>query len=87
MPVYKGGKQYTAEDMRHVYERRQWRSWDQMISWLESEGRNDPEIMDSKVGQLIFQLKQLRDKDIPFVSNYLDAFKLAQEHNSLHGSS
>ena len=84
MPVYKGGKQYTAQDLQHLYKIRSWRSWDEMITWLEVNGRTDPELMDGKVGQIIFQLKQLRDKHIPFVSDYKEAFRFAQEHNQLH---
>jgi len=83
MPVYKGGKEYSADDMKEVYSKGDWKDWEDIILWLELSGRSDPDLMDGKVGKIIFQLKQLQEKNIPFVTDYKEAFQLAQKHNQL----
>lgn len=76
--LYKGGKQYTQDDLRLVFNKASFSSWEELVMWLEENGRPLEELDDAKVGEMIFDFKRIRDQEYSFTNDYKEAFNLTQ---------
>lgn len=73
---------YEPGDLKAVYNRREWSSWDEMIHWLEQEGEADNELTPGETIALVEDLRSVRDMGAPFVMNPTEAFELVHKHRN-----
>lgn len=72
-------KDYDVTDVERLMGKREWKSYDEVIKWLEKEGDADRRFTPGEVRHMIEDFSRLRDSKKPF-SN--DPQKLFQELKS-----
>lgn len=73
-------RDYTESDVEVVYRRGQWRSWDDVIRWLETKGEQDNELTPGEVIAMVEDFRRLNQSGVPFTNDPHRAFQLAHEH-------
>jgi hypothetical protein len=68
-------KDYDASDVQHLLRIRQWRSYDEMIKWLQREGDNDNELTQGEVRHLIDDLSRIRQRGPEMISDPNQLYK------------
>jgi RNA polymerase-interacting CarD/CdnL/TRCF family regulator len=68
-------KDYDASDVQHLLRVRQWRSYDEMIKWLQREGDNDNELTQGEVRHLIDDLSRIRQRGAEMISEPNQLYK------------
>jgi hypothetical protein len=62
-------KQYEETDLAHVLGRRDWRDWDELISWLREQGDNDRRLTPGEVKHMVEDLSRLKEQGVPFTKD------------------
>ena len=76
--IYKGFiMDYELSDMQLVYRRGNWGNWNDVLSWLKQYGRGDNRLTPGETAGLIEDIRQLKNKKVPFTGNPKKAFELA----------
>lgn len=69
-------KDYEQSDLERLLGKRQWRSYDEMIGWLEQEGDADRRFTPGEVSHLVQDLSRLKERRVEFIT---DPTRLYQE--------
>lgn len=67
---------YQPAHMQILFTRGKWKSWDEIILWLQQSGHIDGAFGDVEVQDLIRDIQFLRDSGVPFTPNHEQAFQL-----------
>jgi hypothetical protein len=71
-------KQYEESDLEHVLRRREWRGWDELISWLREEGDDDRRLTPGEVKHMVEDLSRLKEKGVQFTNDPQALYKAAR---------
>lgn len=75
-------KDYDESDMKVVYSRGLWESWDDIVGWLKESGEEDNELTPGEVEYLIKDIENLKNKGIEFTYDYKQAYDLAKKNRT-----
>lgn len=73
---------YTQSDVERLLGKRQWRNYDEMISWLDREGDADRRFTPGEVRHLMEDLSRLKQRRTEFIT---DPGRLFQELKHVRG--
>lgn len=62
-------KDYEQSDVEHLMRVRQWRSYPEMIGWLERDGDADPRLTPGEVKHLVEDLSRLHQRRTHFIAD------------------
>jgi hypothetical protein len=66
--------------MKVLFNRGQWRSWDDAIGWLQRRGMNDNELTPGEVNHMKEDIGCLSKDHVRFTGDYRQAYRLARQH-------
>jgi hypothetical protein len=72
------GEGYRKSDMEVVYRRGNWRSWDDIITWLQREGADDSELVGAEVEKMIEDIRHVREQHKEFVNDPAKAYEIVR---------
>ncbi|MEV1288018.1 hypothetical protein [Micromonospora sp. NPDC049679] len=62
-------KDYDQSDVEHLLRKRPWRSYDEMIGWLEQEGDEDRRFTPGEVARMVQDLSRLKERKAQFTTD------------------
>jgi hypothetical protein len=71
-------KQYTESDVESVLREREWRDWNEVISWLREQGDNHRRLTPGEVRAMVEDFTRLKDQGAPFTTDPQEIFKRAR---------
>lgn len=67
---------YKEDDVEQVMRKREWRDWDEVISWLREQGDADRRLTPGEVKHMVEDFTRLKEQGVPFTR---DAHKLYEQ--------
>ena len=71
-------KDYDESDVEHVLRVRDWRSWDELISWLRAEGDDDNELTPGEVRHMVEDFQRLKERGVEFTTDPITVYNEAK---------
>jgi hypothetical protein len=75
-------KDYTASDVESVMRVRQWRDWDEVISWLREEGDDHRRLTPGEVKHMVEDFTRLKEQGAPFTTDPQQLYEQAHKARS-----
>jgi hypothetical protein len=72
-------KDYTKSDVEVLFNRSEWKDWDDAITWLKREGDQDNELTPGEVVSMTRDLERLKEEGTQFSRDPQRVFKMAHE--------
>jgi hypothetical protein len=69
---------YDERELEKVLRMRQWRNWDEVISWLRDEGDKDRRLTPGEVRQMVEDLNRLKEQSVPLDADPHEIYKRAR---------
>ena len=60
-------KDYDQSDVAHLLRKRDWRSYDEMITWLQQEGDADARLTPGEVAHMVQDMSKLKKRKAQFI--------------------
>ncbi len=71
---------YGPGDVKALYKRGAWRSWQDEINWLQQYGERDNELTPGETVALVEDLRSLMQARAPFTSDPMQAYQMAHKY-------
>jgi hypothetical protein len=75
-------KDYTKSDVEVLFNRGEWKDWDDAITWLKREGDQDNELTPGEVVSMTRDLERLKDEGTRFTRDPQRVYEMAHERRS-----
>jgi hypothetical protein len=75
-------KDYTESDVESVMRVREWKNWDEVISWLRKEGDNHRRLTPGEVKHMVEDFTRLKEQGVPFTTQPDEVYKRAHQARS-----
>lgn len=59
-------EQYDRSDVKHVLNKREWHSWQELVRWLRDEGDQDNELTPGEVRHLVEDFDRLDQRGVRY---------------------
>ena len=73
---------YEQGDLEGVLRAREFRNWDELISWLREEGDELRRLTPGEVKQMVDDLTHLKERGAPFTTDPAELYKQARQARS-----
>jgi hypothetical protein len=71
-------KQYDESDVKLVLGMREWKNWDELISWLREEGDNYRRLTPGEVKHMVEDFTRLKEQGVQFTTDPHQLFTQAR---------
>ena len=76
-------RKYSQSDVEVLFRRGHWKSWDETIQWLETQGERDNELTPGETIAMTEDLRQVRNSGEQFTNDPTRVHQLMRQHHGV----